>query len=457
MRTATSPTPWRAGISRRIITPTCATELAGLGYYLGRTAERVRDHLTATALVITDEHGRSAALLALDVMYGSSALTRKIRDAVAAATDISPGSICINCSHTHNAPTAEFTRGIGELDPNYVEFVARQSLEACVQAWHSRRPACLSTGSSRAEGVAFNRTRENGPVDTLVNVLRIDSPDGTPFAIAVNYNCHLNAHLDLDFRAVSRDWSGEMVDALEKNFPGATAMYLQGSCGDVMVAPTHCSTERRFEVGQVVTTAAVKAIQHSSQVAGSDLKVVTRTAKLPTRRWTQDEIAVFRDEGLHRLKTGDLNGWSDGFAKYIVTYPARLPLRYGGSTEKAVAAVARFALEWSEAALLDLESRPETLETEVLAIRLGEVFLVANAAELYTSLALDLRNRWDGKPLFILGYSNGAIGYLPDEHDIGLHSYAADQSPKFTGQFPFTAESGHAMVRELLAALSDAR
>ena len=57
----------------------------------------------------------------------------------------------------------------------------------------------------------------------------------------------------------------------------------------------------------------------------------------------------------------------------------------------AVKAVARFGVEWTEQILNDLDTRPETLTTEVQAIRVGDVFLVADPAELFTTLALDLR------------------------------------------------------------------
>src|SRR6266567_8011145 len=43
--------------------------------------------------------------------------------------------------------------------------------------------------------------------------------------------------------------------------------------------------------------------------------------------------------------------------------------------------------------------------------------------------------------------------YLPDAYDVERKSYAANQSPKFTGQFPFTSESGDVMVEGLKSAL----
>jgi hypothetical protein len=104
-----------------------------------------------------------------------------------------------------------------------------------------------------------------------------------------------------------------------------------------------------------------------------------------------------------------------------------------------------------------LNSRPEFIETEVQAIRIGDVWLAAHGSELFTSLGLKVRDAWAQPDLFMLGYSNGSLGYLPDAHDVERKSYAANQSPKFTSQFPFTARSGDAMVTGLLDALADVK
>jgi hypothetical protein len=66
-----------------------------------------------------------------------------------------------------------------------------------------------------------------------------------------------------------------------------------------------------------------------------------------------------------------------------------------------------------------------------------------------------VRRRWPQEDLFILGYANGSLGYLPDAHELARGGYAALQSPKFTGQFPFTEKSGPALIGGLLAALEE--
>ena len=51
-----------------------------------------------------------------NLMYNDADFTRKVRERVAAQTDIRPESVCINFSHTHNAPTAGLIIGAGERD-----------------------------------------------------------------------------------------------------------------------------------------------------------------------------------------------------------------------------------------------------------------------------------------------------------------------------------------------------
>jgi hypothetical protein len=444
---------FQVGVARRVITPPPHVELAGLGYYLERKAERVRDNLNATALVIRNGDN-SIAIVALDLMYNDAAFTRKIRELACAGTDLQPDAICVNFSHSHNAPTAGLILGAGGWDWPYLDSAAQAAAEAIIEASHQRRPAKLHFGTSKLAGMTFNRTRENGPVDTTVGALRADSLDGSPLAVAVNFHSHCTAHMEVDLNAVSRDWPGEVVDQIEAALPGCTAMYLQGTCGDVNFRREFNGTEKRFEPARALTKAALEALAGARPVTHPSVAAVSSKISLPTRRWTRDEVMRDREEGLYRLKTGDTTGWLGGVARVCVNLPERLPMRYGCSVEKAVHAVSRFAVEWTDLILPELETRPERLETEVQAMRIGDVYLAANSAELFTSLGLSVRENSPTKDLMMLSYSNGSIGYLPDAYDIERKSYAAIQSAKFTGQFPFTEASGSGMVEALVSTLT---
>ena len=322
-------------------------------------------------------------------------------------------------------------------------------------AWRNRQPAKLYAGSAELAGLTYNRTREGGPVDTRVSVLRADGSNGQPLAVVVNFHAHPCEHTQEDPRAVSRDVPGEVVDQLEAALPGATVLYLQGTAGDVNFYRDSPLPERRLAPGRALAGVALKALAAARPVERPNVKGVCRTVRLPTRRWTREEVMHDREEGLHRLNTGDTNGWLDGFARVLVNDPPRLPLRYEGSVEQTVAAVSRFAVDWTDRVLPDLDTRPESLETEVQALRVGDVYFAAHPAELFSTLGLELRRRWPHDDLFVLGYSNGSIGYMPDAYDVARRSYAANTSPKCTGQFPFTAESGGVFIEAVKDALHD--
>src|SRR6266850_246938 len=134
---------FQIGASRRMINPPPGVELAGLGYYLNRIWERVRDNLHATALVIADDKDTAVAFVALDLMYNDARFTRRVRELAAAQTNLCPEAICVNFSHSHNAPTAGLILGGGERNEAYLDFAAREAAGAIIEAWRKQQPAKL--------------------------------------------------------------------------------------------------------------------------------------------------------------------------------------------------------------------------------------------------------------------------------------------------------------------------
>jgi hypothetical protein len=443
------------GVARTPLTPPWGVELAGLGYYLQRTWQHVRDPLAATALVL-DDGEQAVAMVAVDLMYVDRDFVRAVRAQTAAHTGLREEAICVGCSHSHNTPTIALIRGAGEVDPEYRNWAARQSATAIILAWRRRQPGSLRVGRAEVSGWTFNRTREHRPVDPRLSIWRADDAQGRPLAAVVNFQAHPTVMMRLGLTDVSRDWPGQVTDLLEQALPGLTALFFQGACGDVNFLPTWDEPVRCLEPGRAVAARALEAFASARPVESPRIGYSCCPVVLPTRRWTREEVFRDREEAEYRLRTGDTAGWRDGLARVIVNYPDRLPERYGGDVSKTVQAIARFGMEWTELALRDLETRPEALTTEVQVLRVGDAWLAANGSEFFTTLALDLRRQWDREDLMTVGYANDSIGYLPDAHDIERRTYAANQSPKFKNQFPFVAESGTKMVHGMLAALEEA-
>lgn len=441
-----------AGVARRKLNPFWGVELTGWGYYLNRTWLDIHDDLNATSLVL-DNGNQTIAIISVDLMVISADFTRTVRQQVEQATGIPPQNILVSCTHTHNAPASNGLRGVGDVDPIYESWAAREAATSAILAWNSREPATASASCTAVSGITFNRTRENGPVDETATALRIERPDQSVLAVVAGFQAHPTVATVLRPRSVSRDAPGLICDLIEEAEPGCTALYLQGACGDVNFLREFTTLERYQSPARTVAEAILKSMDSATMLDTSVISASTGIATIPTRRWTEQEIAGDQAEARRRLAGKDVSGWKETIGRAMTNRPDDMVARHGGDEWKAVAAMCRFNVEWTELMQQDLHERPETLTTEVQALRIGDFGIATNSSEFFTTLALDVRARSPLPFLMLSCYSNGRIGYMPDAHDVERKTYAAYQSPKYCNQFPFTQDSGPAMVDAMMEQL----
>lgn len=444
-----------AGIARRVINPNPGVELAGWGYYLERTWTGIHDDLFVTACCF-EYDGEVAVVVALDLMTIGVGFTQHVREKASRATGIPGNNILLTASHSHNAPTTGALLGVGQEDSAYVDFVVNEAVEAIVSALKQRVPVRLAVATGSCAGLTFNRTRENGPVDTTLTVLRVDVVEtGEPIAVLINFQAHPTVLTELMPTKITRDVPGQICDAIEMAFPTATAMYLQGACGDVNFHREYVDSNRYREPGRAISKIAIEAVTTATPTQSQFVKVVNATAALPVRHWTQEELDADRIEAARRLAERDLSGWRETIGRVMVNRPDDMVARHGGDEWKAVEAMCRFQVEWTDR-MIDQARLPLHLDAEVQVIRLGDLAVAANATEFFTMLALDVRARSPAQHLMIAAYSNGRIGYLPDAHDVRLRTYAAYQSPKYCSQLPFVEVSGNVMCDTIVDAVTEA-
>ena len=445
-----------SGVARTSLTPFWGIELTGWGYYIERKWQRVHDDLHATALVV-DDGSRQVALVTLDLMVIDDRFTKLTRDRIHRETGLAHASILLTCSHSHNAPAAGGLLGVGECDPFYENWASRQAATAVILAWKNRTAARVATSHGELIGHSFNRTRPEGLVDTLVTTLKVETANGQPLAVVVNFGAHPTVTTQWRPFDVSRDLPGDVCDGIERAIPGVTAMYVQGACGDVNFLREYVDEERHLEPARQLTDVALRSLASAESILSPRVAFANEIATLPTRRWIRDELMRDRIEAQRRLAEDDVEGWRDTIGRSMTNRPDDMVARHGGDELKAVRAMARFHIEWTDRMLLDWETRPETLATEVQTLRIGDLFVTANSSELFTPFALDVRRRAEVPELMLACYANGRIGYLPDAYDIDARSYAGFQSPKYCNQFPFVADSGPAMCEALLRTIACCR
>lgn len=441
-----------AGFARREITPPPGVELTGWGYYIERRWTHIRDAPNVTAAVFRNA-GATVAIVTLDLMLIDTRFTNQVRGEVGKRLGLRADSVLLTCSHSHNTPAAGGLRGVGECDPTYERWAAEQAVLAVEQALDQLQPSVIRIGTERCGGLTFNRTREHGVVDDHFTAVAVESTDGTVIGVLCNFAAHPTVMTELMPTTLTRDIPGEICDRLEQHYPDAVALYLQGACGDTNFHRRFQTLSECHQPAEILTNTTLQILAAAEVDEEAAVCSASQTIQLPTRRWLEQEVMPFRQEAERRLREHDLSGWREGFGRSMTNRPDDMVTRHGGDEWKAVAAMCRFHLEWTEEILPDLQTRDEILETEVQAVRVGRLFVVSNSAEFFSPFALQIRERFGQRPLMIACYANGRIGYLPDEHDLLAGSYAGLQSPKYCGQFPFTAESGPEMCRGMLAVL----
>jgi len=238
----------KAGFGKVDITPRVGVELCGFGAYKNRHSTRVVEPLYARAMAVELDDARWV-LVSCDLVALNAALTQRIREIVGQATNLRAEQIMVHATHTHSGPcTIPELIGWGDPDDPYLEILPRFVAQACIDAVRDLAPATFQHAEVSAEGFSYNRelpfdrtnelaielkwkTDKPGETDTTAHIFRVDRA-GKCAGFLTYFACHPvvcsenNAEIHGDFVGVA-------TNRVEKEFPGAVGLFLQGAQGDI--------------------------------------------------------------------------------------------------------------------------------------------------------------------------------------------------------------------------------
>lgn len=390
----------RAGLARSVTTPPRGSYLIGYGdRYLG--ASRVHDDLIATALVLDDGSTR-LTIVALDMLCLHEDVVARIRERC-------PGEVLIACSHTHAGPIAFADRHSRRRRRRLIEGIAGKVVGTVAEAGRSLAPAELRFAIGEA-GIAVNR-RQRGPdgkivlgvnpegaVDPSLGVLQVMDERGAVRATLVNFACH-PAVLSPKNRQISAEWPGVMRREVQAATGGA-CLFLQGATGNLN--PKHEWGDQDFEaverLGREVGRAVLERCQSGlAPIAATPLASARQEVALPVIERSEES---YRETAAKILRVPSFV--IDPFLRYA--YPWRPRLRPGP------------------------DGRPE-LPMEVQVLRIGDLALVAHAAETFTEIGQAIKQGSPAPHTLFAGYSNGCIGYLPTAEAHAEGGYEVEEAP----------------------------
>jgi hypothetical protein len=237
---------WKVGLAQIKITPQRPVPMSG---YAGRTRpfEKVAADLFVKALVLEDQKGQRGVLVTSDLLGFSAAVAEPICERIEKKTGLKRAQILLNSSHTHAGPALALkvapgkSAGEAQRTVEYTRQLQDNVVEVVVQALADLKPARLSSGGGVIH-FAMNRreftprgvilgVNPRGLADRSVPILRIDDAGGKLRAVLFGAATH-GTTLGPDNYQLCGDYAGFAQAFVEKQHPGARALFFLGCAGD---------------------------------------------------------------------------------------------------------------------------------------------------------------------------------------------------------------------------------
>jgi len=410
-----------AGFAEVDITPSGEVDLSG---YVGREQPSVgvRDPISCTALALSDGM-RRAVLVSCDLIGLTYESVDRVRAYVAARAGAPEPYVFVACTHTHSGPATVDLLGCGRLEEGYLLQILPRIAECALAALSSLTPAEIRWGTAesklaenRRAGGAGGAGGSQAAPEPDRTVLAVEASAGDGRCAVVRYGCHC-VLLDGDNREVSADLAGSCRDELSDRMSGSGVVYLAGACGDVNPAG-------RGEV--------------SPEQAGADLAEVALSAlrlaePIPQdSRLAYEEVSVVLPVSIPPLE-GLLADVRREHDLYIdATYA-------GEDVERRVHAVRE---AWASQLAESVRSGriPEGVPLRVARLSVGPLTFIGIAAEAFDYFDRMVRQA-HGDAVFVVGYANGLVGYLPSPEAFDEGGYEVEDAHKFYGGLPLSPDA----------------
>jgi hypothetical protein len=382
----------KAGYAKTDVTPHEPVYMAGYDMR-GTPSDGIHgnDRLYVRCLVF-DDGSQKVAFVEGDVIEVRD--TEEFRTRISAATGIPFDHILLGDAHNHAAPSPS-----AKGDTNWERDFGAALVATAQKAAANLQPVRIAAGQGHSR-VAMNRRQarmqdsdshltfdENnssqsfgksktdhpakihefagvvrlganpaGPIDDAVDVVRIDALDGKPLAAMIHYACH-GTSLGGRNSKISGEWMGRMQAYLERQINGVGGIYLQGAAGDIN--PRVVGGLDGYQDNIEVTWALGEEI-------GREVVRVYRTLQ-PELMTTSLQVA-----------TADI----------------RLPRTY----REVVA-----------------DFKDTVVHAPTTAVRMGDLMWISFPGEMFHAIGQRVKSTCPAAHAFLMGYTNGYIGYFPEQ------------------------------------------
>ena len=382
---------WKAGIARAVMTPEKPVWLAGYGFK--RPPDGKLHDLWLKALALEDPDGRRVVLITSDFQGVPKVMSDQVFAQLKQKFQLERHQVMFTFSHNHCGPRLgddlidyyPVEEAQVKLVEEYTVRMVEKSVALVGESLSKFAPADLRMGQGKTTFAANRRNNAaaeipkllaagkplKGPVDHSVPVLTVTRPDGKLAAVLFGYACH---PVTLAFRTWCGDFPGFAQLELEKNHPGAAAMFVN-TCGGDQNPEQRLSVEFCERYGHMLADAVEDVLKQDLKPISPGLRTAFEYIELPYLKVVERKelVALLEDSNEIRARWAArmLKKLDDG-EKFSPVYP--YPIH---------------------------------------AWRLGgEMLLIGMGAEAVVDYALRFKNEF-GPGTWVCGYADDMIAYIP--------------------------------------------
>jgi len=404
---------FKVGVAREVISPNLGTLLQG--YPRKRPAKKVFDDLTVSAIAFSNGD-TCGIMISAEILQVPADLIDRIKSLIFKETCVDSKNISFSATHTHSGPSVESMAGWGDANDEYVEnILIPQTIKACKKALENMTPAVMGVSITESKA-GINRRQYNikggvslgqnpfGVYDKTMTFLAFKDLSGKPILNIIHYGCHPTSAGSAWY--ITRDWPGVMIDSLEKH-TGAITVYFNGAEGDVGPRVTNGRTGGdsnletgdstmidMIEIGSLAALDATRAYKQIKEYKEVDFKLLKGVVSLPYKPLlTVEEVKARLDE------LGNPAELHDSSAREYASLKEVLKIH----EEKAEVQTA--------------------LEYDQVMFSFNSTVFVPFPFEIFSTIALRLRQFSPFENTLSVGLTNGSFSYLPGQEDLVRGGY----------------------------------
>jgi hypothetical protein len=393
----------RAGVAAVDITPSLPIWLTG---YANRDmpATGIAHSLWAKALVLEENPNSRIIIVTVDLLGLSHEIVEDVTRAVEAKYAIKRSQLLFNSSHTHSGPmiwpcldVIYDLDSVGQQEVSvYGHHLTGDLVRVIDSAMANLLPVRLYSGHGQTD-FASNRRNQihaNGPVDHDVPVLKVADMKGRTLAVLFGYACHNTTVVDERY-LINGDYAGFAQLEIERNNPGAKALFMMGCAGDQDPAPRG-TLKMAEEHGKALADEVQKVLKSDLHPVRAPIQTDYKRIDLAFRPF---DVSVYQrdivgsNRFLRRRAKLMLEAYNKGWPVDKLSYPIQ---------------AVRFSNDFTILALGD---------------------------EVVVDYSLSMKKEFASAHLFVAGYCNEVQCYIPTRRLLGEGGYEPDESMIYYG-FP---------------------